>query len=49
MGRGIPPILLAIIGLFVGIIVMIIFNYIKRMLDSKKIENMALKAKEEAD
>ena len=49
MFKGIPPILLVTIGLFVGIIVMIIFNYIKNTLASKKAENVIENAKKEAE
>nr|MBP3259224.1 ribonuclease Y [Bacilli bacterium] len=44
-----PPYLLIMIGLFVGIIVMIIFNYIKNILSAKNVENLIEKAKKEAD
>ena len=49
MLEGIHPILLIVIGLFVGIIVMIIFDYIKKSLSSKKLENMMDKARREAE
>jgi biopolymer transport protein ExbB/TolQ len=42
-------ILLVLIGLFVGIILMFIFNYIKNLNLSKKAENIIEKAKKEAD
>ena len=44
-----PPILLFTIGLFVGLIVMIIINYIRTILASKKLENILEKAKKEAE
>ena len=43
------PILLVLIGLFVGIILMFIFNYIKGINLSKKAENIIEKAKKEAE
>ena len=49
MFKDMPPYLLVIIGLFVGIIVMIIFNYIKNILSAKNVENLLEKAKKEAD
>ena len=49
MLEGIHPILLIVIGLFVGIIVMIIFDYIKKSLSSKKLENMMDKARKDAE
>ena len=49
MLEGIHPILLIVIGLFVGIIVMIIFDYIKKSLSSKKLENMMDKALRDAE
>jgi ribonuclease Y len=49
MFNDMPPYLLIMIGLFVGIIVMIIFNYIKNILSAKNVENLIEKAKKEAD
>lgn len=49
MDKVLFSILLVLIGLFVGIIIMFIFNYIKGSLASKKVENMLDKAKKEAD
>ena len=49
MLEGIHPILLIVIGLFVGIIVMIIFDYIRKSLGSKKLENMIDKARKDAE
>ena len=49
MLEGIHPILLIVIGLFVGIIVMIIFEYIRKSLSSKKLENMMDKARKDAE
>ena len=49
MFEGMNPILLIVIGLFVGIILMFIFNYIKGILASKKVENILDKAKKEAE
>ena len=49
MERHLFSILLVLIGLFVGIIVMFIFNYIKGSLASKKVDSMLEKAKKEAD
>ena len=43
------PILALCIGLFVGIIVMIIFDYIRKSLGSKKLENMMDKARKDAE
>ena len=43
------PILLVLIGLFVGIILMFIFNYIKGLVQAKNIENLLEKAKKEAE
>ncbi len=43
------PILFVLIGLFVGIIVMVILNYIKVSASSKKAEIILEKAKKEAD
>ena len=43
------PILLIVIGLFVGIILMFIFNYIKGILAANKVENILDKAKKEAE
>ena len=42
-------ILLVLIGIFVGIIVMLVVNYIRGNLSSKKAEQMIEKAKKEAD
>ena len=49
MDKIVFSILLVLVGLFVGIIVMFIFNYIKGNLAGKKVENMLEKAKKEAD
>lgn len=43
------PILLVLIGLFVGIIIMLIFNYIRSFFAAKGIENLLEKAKKEAE
>ena len=42
-------VLLVLIGLFVGIIGVIIFNYLRKNSASQKIEKMIEKAKKEAD
>src|SRR5574344_1294710 len=49
MNNVIFSILLVLIGLFVGIIAMFIFNYIKGNLATKKIELLLNKAKKEAE
>ena len=49
MFRDMPPFLLIIIGLFVGIIIMIIFNYIKGIIAAKNVENLLEKAKNDAE
>ena len=42
-------ILLVLIGIFIGIICILIFNYLRNNNTSKKIENMLEKAKKDAD
>ena len=42
-------ILLVLIGIFIGIISVILFNYFRNNNLSKKIENMLEKAKKDAD
>ena len=49
MFDNVPPFLLIIIGLFVGIIIMFIFNYVKNILNKGKIENLLEKAKGDAE
>ena len=49
MFRDMPPFLLIIIGLFVGIIVMIIVNYIKGVISAKNVENLLEKARNDAE
>ncbi len=43
------PILLVLIGLFIGIIIVIIVNYVRKNSTSKKIEKMLENAKKDAD
>lgn len=49
MGDFATSILLVLVGLFVGIIVMFIFNYLKVTLASKKADSILDKAKKEAE
>ena len=49
MNDVILSILFIVLGLFVGIIVMIVLNYIKNNLSGKKAESIIEKANKEAD
>lgn len=49
MGQGIFSILLGLIGFFIGIITMIIFNYIKVSATDKKVQKMIENAKRDAE
>ena len=49
MNNIVFSILLVLIGIFVGVIFILIINYLRGISSSKKIDNMLEKAKKDAD